>query len=618
MAFDALNESRALGTVDPAAIPEFRRFFAEASCTDGARPMFPSVTAAGHAALWTGAWGHTNGASANAVQPLPWADYPLTTTLSGYDARQLRAEPLWITAARQGVPVTAHHVTQAPGPPGRWRPEGGIDSAASALDRAALARPSTAVFNGYNRRLAGPQLLTHTSHAPHPAPAWAGLPASPRPPMEISWLAGRDSLHAVFTGSTRYDAVHVSAYRRATDAVRVPLHTVEGRAAAGRDLAEHFSAPLWLPQGQARAGVHFRLWSLDADLARFELYQSHIAVAESNQPALLRAYEDAAGPFIGNSALGLLEDGAFGHTLRDGGDGTAELKYLETVELSSRQLMRGTRWLWTTRRPTLHLDYDPILDDLDHLWLGAVSPEMSGSTPELRAQVHAMRSRGWAIADQRLALYRELATTSGALLLVSGDHGMRPIWRTFAVNAVLRDAGLLAVDSAGRVRAEASDVLSPNGYFVSVNRQRYRQGRIAESRVSALLDSAEAVLRAARDPEGQPIITRIWRPQPNDSLGIGGPTGGDLYFGLAPGIGLSNRADGSPLTNLRRPVGAHGFPSVDADMQTVLCAVGPGVGGQRLPTGRLIDAAPTIADWLGLPAPAEASGRSLLPLLRTP
>ncbi|HLB55291.1 MAG TPA: hypothetical protein VJK71_09295, partial [Gemmatimonadales bacterium] len=54
VSFDAMNEERVRTTVAPDAIPNLLRFFDEASCADGARPMWPSVTAASHAALWTG------------------------------------------------------------------------------------------------------------------------------------------------------------------------------------------------------------------------------------------------------------------------------------------------------------------------------------------------------------------------------------------------------------------------------------------------------------------------------------------------------------------------------------------------------------------------------------
>jgi arylsulfatase A-like enzyme len=47
-------------------------------------------------------------------------------------------------------------------------------------------------------------------------------------------------------------------------------------------------------------------------------------------------------------------------------------------------------------------------------------------------------------------------------------------------------------------------------------------------------------------------------------------------------------------------------------MQTVLCAYGEGISPRRTGPVRTIDAAPTVAEWLGMPAPRDARGRSVL------
>jgi hypothetical protein len=144
-----------------------------------------------------------------------------------------------------------------------------------------------------------------------------------------------------------------------------------------------------------------------------------------------------------------------------------------------------------------------------------------------------------------------------------------------------------------------------------VNRVERKGGVVPASEVNQVVDSVIRALRAVRGPDGQPVVTRTWRPAPDDTLGIGGPTGGDVYFSLAPGYYYSTGA-GDSLTGARAPAGSHGFPSTEPDMRTVLCAIGPGVGGRRLPTARVIDAAPTVAEWLGIPPPGEARGISLL------
>ena len=309
VSFDAMNEERARRTVDPAAIPALLRFFQQASCTDGARPMWPSVTAASHAALWTGAYGNVNGVAANTQAPIPWAEFSLTELRSGFEARELRAEPIWIAAARAGRTVVGHQVTQA-GEPGRWRPEGGRDTALVRRDSAALADPRLFLLNGYTGG-PEPRLLTAADNPPRPAPPWRGteqLGAS-LPLREVAWAIGGDSVFALFFGSGRYTEVLVSPRREVAAGVRVRLVPPESAPPAGRELARHFSPVLWLPDqtdwegawsGTGRSGVYFRLWELAPDLSSYQLYQSGRNGIRANQPEVLRSYEDAVGGFVGN------------------------------------------------------------------------------------------------------------------------------------------------------------------------------------------------------------------------------------------------------------------------------------------------------------------------------
>ena len=65
ISFDALNERRVIGSIAPERIPALRALFDSGTCAVSARPAFPSVTAAGHASLWTGAYGNVSGIAAN-------------------------------------------------------------------------------------------------------------------------------------------------------------------------------------------------------------------------------------------------------------------------------------------------------------------------------------------------------------------------------------------------------------------------------------------------------------------------------------------------------------------------------------------------------------------------
>lgn len=608
VSFDAMNEQRVRQTVDPAAVPNLLAFFNEASCADGARPMWPSLTAASHAALWTGVYGNVNGVVANTMNPLPWQDFSLTETASGFDARQLNAEPIWITATRAGRSVVAHHATQA-GYPGRWLATGGRDTTLVRRDSIALANARSMVLNGYTGG-AEPRLLTTARNPLHPALPWTGVPAdSLAGRKELAWTIGRDSVFALFSANE----VLINRTRDAASAVRVRPAPPEQAGFEGRELARWFSDPLWLPEpGGRRSGVYFRLWQLGSDLSSYEMYQSARSLIWTNQPVVIVGYDVVVGPFVGNTAWTLMRDA--GPPIEQGGDGSAELRYLETAELETRQFIRGSDWLWKIRNPDLQVEYFSLADDLDHSWYGFVAGTVPGVSPDVARRLSALRSRGWALVDRRLKALRDLASRSNALLMVSGDHGMRAVWRNFHVNTVLRQAGLLATDATGRVDLSRTRAIS-NGYFISVNRTARKGGIVPPDQVAQVVDSLIQALRGARGPDGSPIVTEVRRPVPNDTLGIGGPAGGDVYYGLAPGYYYSAALNDSVSTG-RSPAANHGFPSIEADMRTVLCALGPGVGGRRLPTARVIDAAPTVSAWLGMAAPADARGISLLDRMR--
>jgi hypothetical protein len=105
---------------------------------------------------------------------------------------------------------------------------------------------------------------------------------------------------------------------------------------------------------------------------------------------------------------------------------------------------------------------------------------------------------------------------------------------------------------------------------------------------------------------------RIFRAAEHDSLGLGGPVGGDLYYELASGYRWTSSARGPAVEPAAEPDGHHGFPSVSPDMYTVLCAEGSAFPPRRIGAVRTIDVAPTVAEWLGIGPIPTARGRSLL------
>lgn len=583
VSFDALSESRALETVPRQLIPSFNALFAGGRCAEYAVPAWPSKTAASHASLWTGVYGDSNGIAANSQPPLPRDQHRITERVSGYSNVGLRAEPVWITEALKGRRVVGHHPTQAPGAPGYPRVLSTDPSPIALLRRAdqALALPGLAVLNGYNSQLEPDRLLTEDSIAPRPAHGWQELEflGSGVEPLELAFTIGQDSVFALLHGDSSYTTI-IAARTRSVGAntVSAEAHPATRTAPAQGELARHFSASLPVGPDSAPATAYLRLFELAPDGSSYALFMPAVAQVEASRPEVVREYLDVTGGWIGNG----------GRVLIDGTD-EGTWRYLESLQLVTRQFMRGSEWGWKRRGAELQLDYFPLIDEVDHKWYGYVAPATPGVADSVRRRVAEWRDHAWRLADMRLTHLMQLVARDSSVLIVSGDHGMRPTWRVFRPNVALRDAGLLVADSSNRIIAGQTRALAPDGLYISLNTTDWLDGIVTQAERESVLERAEAALRAVRGPDGQPVVTKLWRVSGRDGLGRGGPVGGEIYYETAPGYFWSRGLDG-PAAGPGRIGADHGYPSISPDMYTVLCAWGPTVPAGRVGPARTIDA----------------------------
>jgi hypothetical protein len=427
---------------------------------------------------------------------------------------------------------------------------------------------------------------------------------------------GTDSVFALLHGGTEYDRVTVSLVRDAAEGVTARVAPTERAPVRGRELARHFSGGLPLETGDGRVYVRARLFEIAPDGSRYLLYLPALQPVDANRSEIAASYDEHVRGWVGNGAGWLLRNGAFGPTLPDGGDGTAEARYLETAELVTRQFMRGAEWAWDAQQPRVLLDYFPLGDEVNHMWLGLLEPRSADFDADVTLGIAAARARAWEMVDLRLAQLQGFADASpGTLLLVVGDHGFRTTWREFRPNALLREAGLLRVGEDGEIELEGTAALSPNGYWINVNRTERPGGAVRPEDADAVLDRVETALRDLRDEDRRPVVTRIYRAADHPELGLGGPAGGDLYFETAEGVRWSISVRGAPIM-AAGPGAGHGFPSTSEDMWTAFCAAGPDITAGRFERARLTDAAPTISEWLGIEPPRDATGESRLDELR--
>lgn len=609
---------------DPAAgeLDALRRVAEQGVVADGAVSAFPSVTPAGHASLWTGTYGRRSGIVAAGNPMLPRAAHTVFQRHSGYDAEPLRAEPLWVTAARAGLRVVAHQSTQ--------------NYPFTARVTASAADSPPVLVNGYGPGKRAPHALVDRSEMVTTDPEIWGdsLPGSSLAPKTLRWRVGPVTYHGALVAdgdsAEGYTSMHV-AVEPTGASVRVHAVPVESEPPHDRQLARHFSDGLLLglPGDGPLSVAYFRLYQLSPDGSRLTLYQPslhELAVHDGSSGGPdSRELLSAAGGFIGNGPSMLYRDGDLGTQLYAGGDGRAERRYLEGVELVLRQYNRLSRAFAAEHSPDLLLDYSNYPDEVDHLWYGLVHSDAAELDRGQRRAYGEYRRWAYAALNRRIALLDSIAGPSGHLI-VSSDHGMTAIEKNVRVNVALRNAGLLHLTVHGSIDPLRTEAVLLK-YCVMVNTEDWKNGIVLSERREQVVDSVAATLRAITDPEtGERVFTEFFRPEAfGDSLGIGGPNGCDLYFDMRPGFAATGKLIGDVVVSAARvlqpfgphPYGYHGFLPTRRDMLSILVARGPSFpAGRSLPTVRTIDVAPTVSEILGIRPPRASRGRSLLDRMR--
>ena len=588
-------------------LPNLSRLISGGAFADAVITVFPSKTAPGHASLWTGTTPRINGITGNRLPRTPRGQFTILETALGFNSTSLRAEPLWMAAARGGRKAVIVQATQAwPFKP--YLADGPFGSG----QRARLI-----MFEGYAGLMGRDGVVTARDWAPGAAEGWANLPPSAAPPREISFTVGATRLFALLIDDPEdptkgYDTLIVTRVKDVKPAV---ARLKAGPSAAGK--TDKWSPTIEVEPSGERAGTRLRLFELKADGSDFLLYYSTPAREFSSHPELLPSLRKAAGVFIGEGANRLYSQGAFGMPIFRGGDGTAERRYLETILITQRQLMAATRWAMETLPWDLLFTYTPYPDGAEHWWRGYLEPTLPGFRQDIADRLRPFLEEVYRSCDEFLGLLMSLRPPNTVIALVA-DHGMEGVNKAVAINTALERAGLLVIDEQGRVDLTKTQALYPvinNGYIL-INTKDRKGGIVGAEERTEVVAQIRRALEEVRDG-GRKVVTGIFDAQSEEELmGIGGEAGGDLYLDLLPRYEFDARIGGSDLIVPREPSGAHGFNPMRMSMRTIMVLNGPGVAsGRRLSEARTIDLAPTLAKLLEIPPPRDATGGRLVEAL---
>jgi predicted AlkP superfamily phosphohydrolase/phosphomutase len=571
-------------------LPNLAKLIEGGSFADDVMPSYPSLTAPGFASLWTGAPPRATGISGNRVPRLPSDQFTILQSSVGFSPALLRAEPIWESAEGAGRRVVTSYAPLA-----------------GKKSELAVHLRSYAGIVGRDG------VITERTSKAHAADDWENVPESAAPPLEISFtIAGSTFLGLLIDEPADpqdgYDTLLVSNSR---DGKAIQAKLKAATPGPGSELFWSGPIDVHMNTGQSTI-VYLRLFELRPDGSDFFLYFTRPArPLITAQPELIEEASPSIKAFVGNGAYVLYLQGTLGLPIFKGGNGVAEIRYLETVKFVQHQLMETARWALERLPWDFFIAYTPYPDEAEHLWRGYLEPKLPGYRPEIAAQLRPFLERVYQTSDDFLGLLMNLRQENTIVAVVS-DHGMDASNKLLAINKALEQAELLTLDERNRVDLAKTRVLYPsmnNGYLL-INSTERKDGVVSPDEREEIVRRTREALLEIRDGDRQ-VITDVYDAATDGAiLGIGGDGGGDLYIDLAPGYELDPKVNSRDLIATREPHGTHGFNPKRPSMHTLMVFNGPGIKtGAHLEDVRLVDFAPTLSRALELPAPRDAWGR---------
>jgi len=573
-------------------LPNLAKLIEGGAVADDVVAGFPSKTAPGFASLLTGAPPRITGISGNRVPRAPRGQFTILESLAGFSETPLRAEPIWSVTQQAGKKVIISHIASF----------GGEKS-----DQAVR-------LAGYNATSGRDGIVTKRAMQTEPSDSWVNSPASEAPPIEISFTIGESKLFGLLIddpadSQAGYDTI-VIATRRDADDIKVKLKSAP--AIPGGEL--FWSYPVAIKAaGNQDAWTYFRLFDLKSDGSDFFLYYTRPARQFALKAEVIADASATVRAFVGNGASILYNQGGFGRTIANGGNGGAEARYLETVTLVEHQLMETNRWALENLPWDLFLAYTPFPDEAEHLWRGYLDPMLANYRRDIAARLRPLLEQVYRTTDEHLGLLLAKRPADCVFALIS-DHGLQGINKRVALNRVLQEGGLLTLDIQGKVDLAKTKVIYPavnNGYLL-INSQDRKNGIVAQEERAEVVRKTRELLASIRDGERE-VVKAIYDAETDGpAMGIGGDVGGDIYVELADGYDFDARIGSGPWITDAEPYGNHGANPQQLSMRTLMVLNGPGIrAGEKLADVRIIDFAPTLAWLLHLPPPKDATGRVL-------
>ena len=193
------------------------------------------------------------------------------------------------------------------------------------------------------------------------------------------------------------------------------------------------------------------------------------------------------------------------------------------------------------------------------------------------------------IGDIRKSVEEAGLADETAYFIVS-DHGFMAVRDTIHPNVLLAEAGLLSVNSEGKITAGEIATQASGGSFLIY---------WPEDRKDELARRVDEALRPLRQ---QDLLWGIFGEEAVADLHA--DEGARLILEAPDGYSFGGRASGSWLQNRARVGGTHGYLPTRREMAAAFIAAGPGIEKRgNLGRIKMVSIAPMIAGYLGISGP---------------
>lgn len=607
ISFDGMRNDLTRSYVKDGKLPNIKKVIEKGSIAKYAKTVSPSLTAPSHAAIATGATPLKTSIVSNAWQQ---KDASLTNQKSAF-LSEFEVDPIWVAARKQGKTTAT--------------------VAFAGANPATGKQADYTIYYGDTWSSSKQEIFKFSE-----ASGWSNKPESFSPLMEASFII------KVEDGKNK--EMQILAFDSTNDQKknydRYIVSDNKSIAHRGVSTKDWGSVSLQVDEGQT-AGFWFKFTSIDPALDKEAvLYRSQVTSGLIDGPkGFPERIKDEFGFFPPQDDDIALENGWI-----------TRKEYEEISERFVNWVTDVSLFIKDEYQPDLLMFYAPQIDLQEHKYL-LTDPRQPDYSTEKSKKYKEYIEWSYKVADKVVGKTVQSLDENDNLFIVS-DHGMEPAHSALEPNKVLKDNGLLVLNSEGEIdyrKSKAIAISSGSAAHVYINLEsREKHGIVPEEDYEQIRDDIIKAFKGVQvnRNENGPVIKYhlkgIWGSTMNLSFNgmkentksllgyltnakvhpyqdikkitqkedLKDRNAGDVLLLAAPGYIM-----GEGISKIVKPtpeLGTHGGNPERERLKAVFMAMGPNINaGKQINPISNLDIAPTIYEVLGLETPSYVEGKSI-------